>query len=147
MGNGASSAMAEQDHKGASDREQESGPEVEAHGPPEPDNSAAQKNLERPSAEEIYQQVARNAREELKRRSVSLAVSGFAGGTFMGLSALGVGIILAMLGDSPGTLLLSRTLYPLGFIVVMIGRSQLFTENTLYPVALILAEKKEILNT
>jgi formate-nitrite transporter family protein len=129
------------------DEEAPGGPEVEAKGPPEPDNSAAQKNLERPSAEEIYQQVARNAREELKRRSVSLAVSGFTGGTFMGLSALGVGIVLATLGSGPGAFLLSRMLYPLGFIVVMIGRSQLFTENTLYPVALILAEKKEILNT
>ena len=126
------------------DRDRNDGPRVDAQGPPEPDNSAAQKNLERPSAEEIYQQVARNAREELKRRSVSLAVSGFTGGTFMGLSALGVGIILALLGDSPGAVLLSRMLYPLGFIVVMIGRSQLFTENTLYPVALILAEKKEL---
>ncbi len=137
---------------GRSDREQgddepQSGPEVEAQGPPEPDNSATQKNLERPSAEEIYQQVARNAREELKRRSVSLAVSGFTGGTFMGLSALGVGIVLATLGSGPGAFLVSRMLYPLGFIVVMIGRSQLFTENTLYPVALILAEKKEIWNT
>lgn len=114
---------------------------------PEPDNSAAQKNLERPSAEEIYQQVARNAKQELKRSSVSLAVSGFTGGTFMGLSALGVGIVLAMLGNSPHAFLLSRMLYPLGFIVVIIGRSQLFTENTLYPVALVLAEKRQILNT
>jgi formate/nitrite transporter FocA (FNT family) len=129
------------------DEEDEGGPKVEAHGPPEPDNSAAQKNLERPSAEEIYQQVARNAREELKRRSVSLAVSGFTGGTFMGFSALGVGILAAVLGTGPKAFLVSRMLYPLGFIVVMIGRSQLFTENTLYPVALILAEKKELWNT
>jgi formate-nitrite transporter family protein len=118
-----------------------------AQGPPDPDNSAAQKNLERPSAEEIYQQVARNAKQELERRSVSLAVSGFTGGTFMGLSALGVGIVVAMLGSGTHAFLLSRMLYPLGFIVVMIGRSQLFTENTLYPVALILAEKKQLWNT
>ncbi len=38
-------------------------------------------------------------------------------------------------------------LYPLGFIVVILGRSQLFTENTLYPVALVLAEKKQLWNT
>ncbi len=37
--------------------------------------------------------------------------------------------------------------YPLGFIVVILGRSQLFTENTLYPVALVLAEKKHFWNT
>ena len=37
--------------------------------------------------------------------------------------------------------------YPLGFIAVILGRSQLFTENTLYPVALVLAEKKHVWKT
>jgi formate/nitrite transporter FocA (FNT family) len=111
---------------------------------PEP---AGQKHLERPSAEEIYRQVATNARQELKRSSVSLGISGFAGGTFMGLTALGTAIALAMLGTSPGAQIISRMFYPIGFIVVIIGRSQLFTENTLYPVALVLAEKREFWNT
>ncbi len=110
-------------------------------------DSSAQKNLERPSAEDIYRQVARNAKEELKRSNVSLALSGFTGGTFMGFSALGVGLILSILGNGPSAFILSRMLYPLGFIVVILGRSQLFTENTLYPVALVLAEKKQIWNT
>ncbi len=114
--------------------------------PSEPDASA-QKDLSRPSAEEIYRQVARNAKEELKRSSTSLAISGFTGGTFMGFSALGVGCILGLLGNSPTSFILSRMLYPLGFIVVILGRSQLFTENTLYPVALVLAEKKQLWNT
>jgi formate/nitrite transporter FocA (FNT family) len=43
--------------------------------------------------------------------------------------------------------MISRMFYTLGFIVVIVGRSQLFTENTLYPVALVLAEKKELWNT
>ena len=109
--------------------------------------SEAQKNLSRPSAEEIYKQVAKNAREELKRSSVSLAISGFAGGTFMGLSALGTALALAMLPGMHGLEVVSRMFYPLGFIVVILGRSQLFTENTLYPVALVLAEKREFWNT
>ncbi len=106
-----------------------------------------QKNLSRPSAEEIYKQVARNAREELKRSSTALAISGFAGGTFMGLSALGTAIALAMLGHTDTAVMISRMFYPLGFIVVIVGRAQLFTENTLYPVALVLSEKKELWNT
>lgn len=106
-----------------------------------------QKNLSRPSAEEIYKQVATNARQELKRSSISLAISGFGGGTFMGLSALGTALALALLPPSPVAVVVSRLFYPLGFIVVIIGRSQLFTENTLYPVALVLAEKKEFWNT
>ena len=106
-----------------------------------------QKNLSRPSAEEIYSQVAKNARQELKRSSVSLAISGFAGGTFMGLSALGTALALALLPGMHGINVVSRMFYPIGFIVVIIGRSQLFTENTLYPVALVLAEKREFWNT
>jgi formate/nitrite transporter FocA (FNT family) len=106
-----------------------------------------QKDLSRPSAEDIYKQVAKNAQEELKRSSLSLAISGLTGGVFMGLSALGVGVILAHLGNGPGAFVISRMFYPLGFIVVILGRSQLFTENTLYPVALVLTEPRQIWNT
>jgi formate/nitrite transporter FocA (FNT family) len=112
----------------------------------------AQKNLERPSAQDIYEQVANNARQELGRSSVSLAISGLAGGIFMGLSALGNAIAIALLtpaGATPTniTLFIAKFFYPLGFIVVILGRSQLFTENTLYPVALVLAEKKHFWKT
>ncbi len=137
------------------DRSQESGwandpdakPEGEAAPAPSSEEDATQKSLERPSAEQIYKQVARNAQEELKRSSISLAISGITGGMFMGFSALGVGIILAALGQTPVTFVVSRMFYPLGFIVVILGRSQLFTENTLYPIALVLAEKKQLWNT
>jgi formate/nitrite transporter FocA (FNT family) len=133
-------------------------PQPEQYGeaePQQPENTPSsgsgeesqQKDLARPSAEEIYHQVESNARDELKRSSVSLAISGFTGGIFMGLSALGVGAILAKLNGVPGAYVLSRMLYPLGFIVVILGRSQLFTENTLYPVALVLTEPKQLGNT
>jgi formate/nitrite transporter FocA (FNT family) len=112
----------------------------------------AQKNLDRPSAQDIYEQVANNARQELGRSSVSLAISGLAGGIFMGLSALGNAIAIALLtpaGSAPTsiTLFIAKMFYPLGFIVVILGRSQLFTENTLYPVALVLAERKHFWKT
>jgi formate/nitrite transporter FocA (FNT family) len=106
-----------------------------------------QKDLQRPSAEDIYEQVATNARQELERSTTSLALSGFGAGAFMGLSALGTAIGLALLEGSPHARLFSRMFYPLGFIVVIIGRSQLFTENTLYPVALVLKEKRQVWNT
>lgn len=102
----------------------------------------AQKDLERPSAEEIFFQVANNARQELKRSTISLGFSGFAGGIFMGLTALGNAIGLAMLGSSTKIQFIAKMFYPLGFIVVILGRAQLFTENTLYPVALVLTEKR-----
>jgi formate/nitrite transporter FocA (FNT family) len=120
--------------------------------PTPPPTQEAQKNLERPSAQDIYEQVANNARQELGRSSISLAISGLAGGVFMGLSALGNAIAIALL-TAPGTtptntiLFIAKMFYPLGFIVVILGRSQLFTENTLYPVALVLAEKKHFWKT
>ena len=106
-----------------------------------------QKNLARPSAEEIFEQVAKNARQELKRSTTALGISGFGGGAFMGLSALGTAIVLGRLGTGETAQFISRLFYPIGFIVVIIGRAQLFTENTLYPVALVLAEKREFWNT
>ena len=89
---------------------------------------------------EIYVQVADNARDELKRSVLSLSISGFAGGIFMGFSGLGVAISTALLGSSAMSLFIAQMFYPIGFIIVILGRAQLFTENTLYPVALSLAE-------
>jgi formate/nitrite transporter FocA (FNT family) len=106
--------------------------------------SGGQKELSRPSAKEIYVEVAGNARDELKRSFLSLGISGFAGGIFMGFSGAGVAISTALLGSSAVSLYIAQMFYPLGFIIVILGRAQLFTENTLYPVALVLAERKHL---
>ena len=109
--------------------------------------ASAQKELSRPTAKEIYVEVAANARDELRRSALSLSISGFAGGMFMGLSGLGVAISTALLGSSAVSLFIAQMFYPLGFIVVILGRAQLFTENTLYPVALSFAERKHVAHT
>lgn len=99
------------------------------------------------TAQQIFQGVAKNARRELGRPSKALAFSGFAGGMTMGLTGLAVAIVRATVGPGGWQELLSMTLYPVGFIAVIIGRAQLFTENTLYPVVLVLDERKHVLNT
>lgn len=96
----------------------------------------------RRSAQEIYSKVERNARDELQRSTRALAFSGIAGGLTMGLTGLGVAVAQAELGPGKVQEFVSLLFYPLGFIAVIIGRAQLFTENTLYPVALILTERK-----
>ncbi len=101
----------------------------------------------RRTAREIFEHVENNAHEELRRSTQALAFSGFAGGLSMGLTGLSVSAALAALGDTPGHQFLAYTLYPIGFIAVIIGRAQLFTENTLYPVALILSERRHVLDT
>ena len=107
-----------------------------------PEGGQSQSDLDRPTANEIFAQVARNARHELNRPAIGLAVSGVAGGMTMGLTVLATSIVLALLGTSPTAKLVANIFYPLGFIGVIIGRAQLFTENTLYPVALMLAERR-----
>ena len=136
----------------SSKKQEQSGPAEDQAQPDAADATSGQKNLERPSAEEIYKQVSMNARRELKRSTLGLFLSGFGGGVFMGLSAMGTAIALYMLRDPAGspthtTEFLAKMFYPTGFIVVILGRSQLFTENTLYPVALVLKERAHFWNT
>jgi formate/nitrite transporter FocA (FNT family) len=112
-----------------------------------PPEQSTQRDLDRPTANEIYEQVALNGKRELKRSNFSLAVSGIAGGLLMGLTGMSVAILMSLVGGTPGGRLLATFFYPLGFTVVILGRSQLFTENTLYPVALMLSEKRHLLGT
>jgi formate/nitrite transporter FocA (FNT family) len=66
----------------------------------------------------------------------------------MGLSGTGVAVLEAAFHSSQGWReVVSFFLYPLGFLAVIAGRSQLFTENTLYPVVLILVRRKHVLDT
>jgi formate-nitrite transporter family protein len=101
----------------------------------------------RRTAHEIFTNVEKNAHDELKRSSRALAFSGLAGGFGMGLTGLGVAAVHAAVGEGKMQEFISLLFYPLGFISVIIGRAQLFTENTLYPVALILSERKHVLDT
>ena len=105
-------------------------------------STQVQTELDRPTADEIYEQVSRNARHELDRKALGLFISGIAGGITMGLTALSTSIVIAKLGQSQVSNFIADLLYPIGFIAVILGRAQLFTENTLYPVALMLAERR-----
>lgn len=96
------------------------------------------------TAAEIFDRVTTGGAEELKRPFFHLAFSGVAAGLSMGVSALGVALVLAQLGDSAGAEALAYLLYPLGFLAVILGRQQLFTENTLFPVALVLEERRHL---
>lgn len=100
----------------------------------------------RRSAYEILEQVIENGHEELDRSTHALAFSGVAGGMTMGLTGLGVAIAQSTLGEGQWSEFAAHLLYPLGFIAVIIGRAQLFTENTLYPVIIVLDERGKLKN-
>src|SRR5438270_3882152 len=110
-------------------------------------NSKTASETRRLTAPEIFEAATENGRSELKRSWRSLAFSGLAGGITLGLSGLSVAALNAMLGEGSWQRLASFVMYPAGFIAVIIGRSQLFTENTLYPVVLVLDERRHWLAT
>jgi formate-nitrite transporter family protein len=99
------------------------------------------------TANEIFDAALENARGELGRSVRKLAFSGMAGGITMGLTGLAVACVRSLVGSGGWHDLVSFLVYPIGFISVIIGRSQLFTENTLYPVVLVLDERRGIVRT
>ena len=95
------------------------------------------------TAPQIFDAAKENARGEVRRSWRTLAFSGLAGGLVMGLTGLSVAAVRAALGPGSWQDFAAYLFYPTGFIAVIIGRAQLFTENTLYPVLLILDERKQ----
>lgn len=87
------------------------------------------------SAGEILEAVVEDGREELGRASAGLALSGLAAGLNISFSAVALGAVGAFTG---GIGLAAALLYPIGFLIVVLGRFQLFTENTVTPVAVVL---------
>ncbi|MGA8619915.1 MAG: formate/nitrite transporter family protein [Candidatus Sulfotelmatobacter sp.] len=65
----------------------------------------------------------------------------------MGLTGLGVASIRAIVGAGASQHIAPYLLYPIGFVAVIIGRAQWFTENTLYPMVLVLDERRYLLRT
>lgn len=91
------------------------------------------------SADEIFQRVIATADEEFSRSLRLLFLSGLAAGFAMSLSFVGVASLTALIGADGGSASAAGyLLYPLGFIFVVLGSYQLFTENTLTPVTLVM---------
>ena len=89
------------------------------------------------STDEIFHRLVIAADEEFSRSTRLLFMSGLAAGLSISLSFLGMTALTALW---PGDMarLVGCLLYPLGFLFVIMGRYQLFTENTLTPVTLVL---------
>jgi len=84
-----------------------------------------------PSGRIVYRAIMKEGEEELERSSQALFWSGLAAGLSMGFSLIMEGLLYAYLPDKPWRPLVSRLGYSVGFLVVILGRQQLFTENTL----------------
>ncbi len=96
-------------------------------------NTEAQEVHERssPTGSIVYHAVKKEGEEELDRTTAALAWSGLAAGLSMGFSFAAEGLLRAALPDAPWRPLVAKLGYSLGFLIVVLGRQQLFTENTL----------------
>ena len=88
-----------------------------------------------------YSIIRREGEEELQRPLISLWWSGVAAGIGISTSILVEGIIRSSLGSDHAYLTLLESLgYTFGFVLVILGRLQLFTENTITVVLPVLAQ-------
>ncbi|HEY6991358.1 MAG TPA: formate/nitrite transporter family protein [Bryobacteraceae bacterium] len=93
------------------------------------------------SATVVHETVRCDGEEELHRPVSALGWSGLAAGMSMGFSLVAMALFRAYLPDRPWRPLLVRLGYPMGFLIVIIARQQLFTENTLTAMIPLLARR------
>jgi len=93
-------------------------------------------------AKSTYEVIRREGKKELSRPSNALFWSGLAAGLSMGFSFLAEGLLRSHLPDADWRPLLTKVGYSVGFVIVILGSQQLFTENTLTPMVPLLHEKK-----
>jgi formate/nitrite transporter FocA (FNT family) len=90
----------------------------------------------------IYQVVRKRGEEEMERPAVSLWWSGVAAGLSISFSLLAQGILRLHLPDAPWRELVTGLGYAVGFLMVVLGRQQLFTETTITAVLPVMADFK-----
>ncbi len=79
----------------------------------------------------LHETVREEGERELNRPSRALALSGLAAGLSMGFSLIFQGLLHNYLPAAAWRPLVDNLGYSVGFVIVVLGRQQLFTENTL----------------
>lgn len=89
---------------------------------------------------DVFDPIVEKGEAKLQRGNWDLALSGLIAGLDISLGALAMAVLAGKLHTIfrlplKEALFIGAFLYPVGFVVVILGRSELFTENTLAPVA------------
>lgn len=92
-----------------------------------------------PRPQVVYASISARGLEELRRPAISLFGSGVAAGLILMMSIVAVGLFSYHLPQFEGRELIVDIGYTFGFLLVILGRLQLFTENTITPVLPLLA--------
>ena len=83
-----------------------------------------------PNAVQIHRAVRKEGEEELDRPFWALAWSGMAAGVAINTSLIAEGMLHSQLPEAPWSAAVESLGYPIGFLLVILGRLQLFTEST-----------------
>lgn len=79
----------------------------------------------------IFESIRREGRMELHRPATALVMSAYVAGLALGLSVLSEGLLRTHLPDVKWRPLVENVGYSVGFLIVILGQMQLFTENTI----------------
>lgn len=88
----------------------------------------------------MFKIIRQEGEEELARSFRALAFSALAAGIFVSFSFLFRAVFHLHMGDSPFEPLISPLGYTVGFLIVILGRMQLFTENPITTIVPLLSE-------
>ena len=102
--------------------------------------TAPKGSREEPELEEAFERLVDEGRVRLGRPLLPLAVTGVMGGIDVGVGVLTYLVVEARTGDH----LLASLGFSIGFIALLLARSELFTENFLVPVTAVAAKAGSI---
>lgn len=97
-----------------------------------------------PKPSVIYEVIRSEGDHELARPFSALWWSGVAAGLAISTSLMCKGFLVAVLPDAAWTPAISSFGYAVGFLIVILGRMQLFTENTITPVLSLFLEPRRV---
>jgi formate/nitrite transporter FocA (FNT family) len=100
------------------------------------------KEAARPRAAVVYEIVRTEGEAELIRPFSALWWSGVAAGISIGFSFLTEAALAANLPDSTWRAIVAKLGYAVGFLIVILGRQQLFTENVLTAVLPVISRRR-----
>ena len=100
----------------------------------DPDERKKAAEEEKLNASVTHEVVRREGVKELRRPPSALAWSGLASGLSMGLILLTSAVLHHALPEAPWRHAVASLGYAVGFLVVILGSQQLYTENTLTPI-------------
>lgn len=95
-----------------------------------------------PRVQVLHETIRVQGKFELERSAAALAWSALAAGLSMGFSMLARGLLQAYLPDAPWRFLIENLGYTVGFLIVILARQQLFTENTMTAVLPMMAHPR-----